>query len=132
MPYHQQLQQNLNQIAQICQQLSQNEQVNVTKLEQMVQAERTASQQLQQCVQLCHQAVQQMQQLSGQFTGQFSQYGATAGTGAGMYGNWSNIPINTSSAFIGGQGGQSSNFAASRQFQATGQSVFNTNKDLGQ
>lgn len=104
MPFNQlqsgisQLQGNLNQIAQICNQLSQNEQSNVSKLTQMQQAERSAAQQMQHCAQLCHQVSQQVQQFAGsmtQFAGQqFTQPLATGFTG--QYGNWSNRQLNTS------------------------------------
>jgi uncharacterized protein with von Willebrand factor type A (vWA) domain len=123
---YQSMQQNLNQIAQICNQLS--------------QSERNAAQQLQQCAQLCNQVSQQMQQFSGT-TGQFT--GMPAGVGTGTYqGNWSNIPINTSQFGPSGQQAYTGQFGGSAKFevsrepgagsQATGQAVFNTNKDLGQ
>lgn len=139
---HQSLQQNLNQISQICQQLSQNEQGNVSRLQQMLQAEQTASQQLQHCAQLCNQVAQQINQLTAgtQFSnvGQYSTVGQYAGVGAGgfgSYGNWSNRPINTSNAFTGqtmaGQPGQFGGQMGQFGGQATGTQVFNTNKDLG-
>lgn len=123
---YQAMQQNLNQIVQICNQLSQNE--------------RNAVQQLQQCIQLCNQVSQQMQQISGT-TGQFA--GMPAGVGAGSYqGNWSNIPINTSQFGPTGQQAYTGQFGGGGKFevskelgagnQATGQAAFNTNKDLGQ
>lgn len=142
----QSLQQNLNQIASICNQLSQNEQANVSKLSQIQQAEKTASQQLQQCVQMCNQVAQQMQQLSstqlssgiGQFPSPGAgQYSAGAGqhasmpTGGGFAtGNWSNIPVSTSNASMGSPTGQYG-FETSKELGATGQAAFNTNKDLG-
>lgn len=152
---YQSVQQNLNQIAQICNQLSQNEQGNMSRLQQMQQAEQTASQQLRHCAQLCSQVAQQMQQLSGtQLTGvsQFSggsQFGATtpfaggsqyagastSGMGASTS-HWSNIPVSTSGAFGGYQSSRQYGFEASKELgaggQATGQAVFNTNKDLNQ
>ncbi|MHB9095048.1 MAG: hypothetical protein ACYC21_10270 [Eubacteriales bacterium] len=141
------VQQNLNQIAQICNQLSQNEQANVSRLTQMQQLERTASQQLQQCAQLCNQVNQQMQQLAGsqmagigQYSttgvgiGQYSSTGAgvgqfsPGGAGAGQFSaggagfgtsSWANRPINTNNAFAGaGQFG----FEAAKEFGPTGQS----------
>jgi len=136
MPF-QSLQQNLNQISQICNQLSQNEQANATQLQQMQQAEQAASQQLRQCVQLCNQVVtqmQQMQQMQQMPQMQFSNVGQSTGytaPGAGFAGNWSNRPINTSNAFVGGQSGQFGSFETSKELQPTGQAVFNTNKDLG-
>ncbi len=148
-----QLHQNLNQIAQICNTLSQNEQSNVSRLSQMVDAERSAAQQLQHCAQLCQQVSQQMQSMmsSSQFSG--SQYSGFATTGAGVgtsnfttggnystTGNypsssWANRPINTSTAFAsspsysGSYG--SSNFENANELTPTGASAFNTNKDLG-
>ena len=149
---YQSVQQNLNQIAQICNQLSQNEQTNASRLQQMQQSEQSASQQLRQAAQLCSQVAQQMQQLtstqlagasqlgggtqfgaSTPFTGG-SQYTGTSTAGMGA-GQWSNIPINTTSAFGGYQSGRHYGFEASKELageQATGKAAFNTNKDLGQ
>lgn len=144
---YQSLHQNLNQIAQICSQISQNEQGNVSRLQQMQQAEQSASQQLRQAAQLCNQVAQQMQQLtSSQLTGaaQFSgstpfaggsQYTGTSTSGMGMgTSQWSNIPISTSSSFGNPQSGRQYGFETSKELgaQATGQAVFNTNKDLSQ
>jgi hypothetical protein len=130
----QSLHQNLNQIAQICNQLSQSEQANVSRLQQMQQTERISSQQLQQCIQLCHQVSQQMQQMSGSQLsgiGQNSTYSAT-GAGLGGYNNWTNIPINTSNAFTAAQGASYSNMEAAKELTQTPQQTFNTNKDAGQ
>ncbi len=94
------LQQNLNQIAQICNQLSQNEQANASKLIQMQNAERTAAQQLQHCAQLCSQVSQQMQQVVGstQF-GNVSQQAFSPSTSDSLGNmqstNWANRPVST-------------------------------------
>lgn len=138
------LQQNLNQIAQICNQLSQNEQSNVSKLQQMQQAEQTASQQLRQCVQLCNQVAQQMQQLTAtqlpsgsQLGSQYasstpftsSSYTGTSASGMGMgTSNWSNIPVSTAGSFGSFQSGRQYGFETSKELGATGQAAFNTNK----
>ncbi len=124
------IQQNLNQIAQICNQLSQNE--------------RNATQQLMHCVQLVNQVSQQMQQFArsttaGQFTGVTPGVspGVTPGVGYTPT-NWSNIPLNVSQYGPTGYTGATGQFASTAKFdpaigsQATGQAVFNTNKDLNQ
>ncbi len=95
-----QLQQNLSQIAQICNQLSQSEQANVSKLTQMQEAERTAAQQLSHCAQLCQQVSQLVQQAmsSTQFTNVGQPYttpGAGVFQGTISTGSWANRPINT-------------------------------------
>lgn len=107
MPFQQlgPIQQNLNQITQICNQLSQSEQANVSRLSQLEQAERNAVQQMQHCARLSQQVSQQMQQMISsmtqfagqqQFTGQqqFAQPDGGFQTGA-QYGNWSNRQLNT-------------------------------------
>lgn len=143
----QSVQQNLNQIAQICNQLSQNEQSNVSRLQQMQQLEQSASQQLRQAAQLCNQVAQQMQQMPSQFGGSSfagtatpfagtSHYTSTPSQGAGMgTSNWSSIPVSTTSSF--GSYQRPYGFEASRELsnpgaQATGTAVFNTNKDMNQ
>lgn len=149
---YQSVHQNLNQIAQICNQISQNEQSNLSKLQQLQQAEQSASQQLRHAAQLANQVTQQMQQLtSTQFAGapqfgggsQFAtttplaggyQYSGTSTSGMGLgTSQWSNVPVNTANAF---SGSRQYGFEASKELgtggQATGQAVFNTNKDLGQ
>lgn len=95
-----QLQQNLNQIAQICNQLSQNEQTNVSKLNQMQDSERSAAQQLNHCAQLCHQVGSQMQQaLSNMQYSSVGQQTWAAPVSGSFQGastsNWANRPINT-------------------------------------
>jgi len=118
-----QLQQNLNQIAQICDQLSQNEQSNVSKLTQMQQAESNAAQQLRHCAQLCHQVSQQVSQAvsSTQFAGagqQVSTY-ASPYTGGVSTSSWANRPINTSM------------YSPSAQFGSTGQQYGMTGQQYG-
>lgn len=151
----QSVQQNLNQIAQICNQLSQNEQSNVSRLQQMQQLEQSAGQQLRQCAQLCNQVAQQVQQMTSQFAGPSfastaapytgpshytgtSQYTGTSTPGMGMgmgTSSWSSIPVSTANAFSSYQ--RPYGFEASKELsnpgaQATGTAVFNTNKDLNQ
>lgn len=99
-----QIQQNLSQIASLCNQLSQNEQTNATRLSQVQQAEHAAAQQLQHCAQLCNQVTQQMQQIvSGASFSSAGQYGANIGGIGSQYGNWSHIPVNTSFIAPSGQ-----------------------------
>lgn len=106
-----QLQQNLNQITQICNQLSQNEQANASKLIQMQEAERTAAQQLNHCAQLCQQVSQQVNQVisSAPYTnvGQPFAASGTSGFQTSTYptGNWANRQINTNFTTTGQYGG---------------------------
>ncbi|MFA5881842.1 MAG: hypothetical protein WC834_06565 [Eubacteriales bacterium] len=106
-----QLQQNLNQITQICNQLSQNEQANASKLIQMQEAERVAAQQLNHCAQLCQQVSQQVSQAisSSQYSNVSQPFAAsgTSGFQTSAYptGNWANRPINTNFATTGQYGG---------------------------
>lgn len=142
-----QMQQSLNQVAQICNQLSQNEQSNVTKLQQMQEWERSAAQQLRQAAQLCQQVSSQMQQFMSsqqQFagTGQYAtSYSPTAGlssTSNYQSTSWSNRPISTgfsgTQQSFGPQNMGQQNFSQQRTFgseyQATGTAVYNTNNDL--
>lgn len=115
------LQQSLNQIAQICNQLSQNEQANVSKLSQLQDAERMASQQLQHCIQLINQVSSQMQQIasSPQFmaTGQMTGYQAGGTAQFGQTGQ----PL----------GSQYTNPVMSQAPGQSGHPVFNTYNDTG-
>lgn len=134
-----QVQQNLNQIMQICNQLSQNEQNNASRLNQMIEAERAASQQLQQCIQLCQQVSQQMSQMGGQMGGQIGtqmggQFGQvsfqpqqqfTSPTSYGM-----SQPYQAAQPSITSQYGASTRYESAKEFMA-GHPTYNTNKDLG-
>lgn len=152
------IQRNLNQISQICNQLSQNEQANVSHLNQLSQNERSAAQQLQQCMQLINQVSQQIQQISTQTTtqytspGQFS-YSVQPPTGGGIgggqfgvgqqsfspgqFGSTTSYEVSKEFASGGendGDGGAARGFSSSPQVtgsSVTGQQTFNTNKDLG-
>ena len=148
----QEIQQRLNQINQICNQLSQNEQANISHLNQLSQNERAAAQQLQQCMQLINQVSQQIQQISTQTTtqytspGQFS-YSVQQPMGGGQFGvgqqGFSPSQFGTSYEFSkefasggenAGDGGAARGFTRQQQYSGssvTGQQTFNTNKDIG-
>lgn len=121
----QSLHQNLSSIAQICNQLSQSEQTNVSRLNQLQEAERTASQQLQQCVQLCNQVGQQLQQLSGTQSQYFSpgQFTANPTIGTGQYGIQPGFSA---------QLGAGTKFETAQDIGGQQKQTFNTNKDLNQ
>ncbi|WP_418791545.1 hypothetical protein [Phosphitispora sp. TUW77] len=92
-----QIQSNLSQIAQICSQLSQSENVHANQLHQIEQSERTAAQQLQQAAQLCQQAINQVQSVMSSV--QFSNLGQNYSypyQSSFTSGTWANRPINTS------------------------------------
>ena len=92
-----QIQSNLNQIAQICSQLSQSESNHATQLHQIEQSERNAAQQLQQATQLCQQAVSQMQSVMGstQLGTMGQQQFVSPYQGSFSTSSWANRPINT-------------------------------------
>lgn len=149
------IQQNLNQISQICNQLSQNEQANVSQLNQLTERERSAAQQMQRCTQLINQVSQQIQQMSSTTSTQYASpgqinYGVQPPIGGGQFG------VGQQSFSPGGQYASSTQFEMSKEFGpgegdgdggsavniqrpssftssvGGGHQTFNTNKDLGQ
>ncbi|AFV12644.1 hypothetical protein Tph_c24670 [Thermacetogenium phaeum DSM 12270] len=152
------IQQSLNQIAQICNQLNQNEQANVSRLNQMAEYERSAAQQMQRCIQMINQISQQLQQIStvpsAQFTTQPGQFTYTVQPPMGGTGQFGQTGQQT---LTGGQFGTSATFETAREIGGRGENegdggaarasgpvsnvgsrpgggfpTFNTNKDIGQ
>jgi len=124
----QDIQQRLNQISQICNQLSHSEQTNISHLNQLSQNERAAAQQLQQCMQLISQVSQQIQQIStqtstqytspGQFSYSVQQPMGMGGTQVGM-GQQSFSP--TQFGTTTGQFGTTSTYEFSKEFASGGE-----------
>lgn len=152
------IQQSLNQMSQICNQLSQSEQSNVSHLNQLSQNERSAVQQLQQCMQLINQVSQQIQQISTQTTAQYTtpgqfSYGVQPPIGGGVGGGQFGVG---QQSFSPGQFGGTTSYEVSKEFASGGENdgdggaarsfsrpasftgstagghpTYNTNKDIG-
>lgn len=118
------IQQNLNQISQICNQLSQNEQTNVSRLNQLSEAERTAAQQMQRCLQLVNQVSQQIQQMQTTTGTQYTSpgqmhYGVQQPYGGGQQfgiGQQQFSPGTMQGMSPGGQFSTATQFEMSREF----------------